>query len=102
MHAKLATGSDLELTALGKAMASFPISPRHSRMILAAIELVANSRKNVTAVHHALGLAAALSCESPFLEADTVVATELRHANQSVAEKVFTCTCCLPVTLQTF
>lgn len=86
---KEATGGDLKLTALGRAMAAFPISPRHSRMLLAAVELVsAGSEKSATVVHYALALAAALSSESPFLEPDTVVATELKQSSYNSSEKV--------------
>lgn len=85
---KAATGTDLKLTALGRAMAAFPISPRHSRMLLAAVELESGGLpESATVVHYALALAAALSSESPFLEADTVVTTELKHTNDS-SEKV--------------
>eukprot|EP00892_Ulva_mutabilis_P012877 jgi/Ulvmu1/9962/UM059_0010.1 len=81
--AKSATSSDLELTDMGAAMAAFPLSPRHSRMILAAVELASGqAHKAAETVHHALGLAAALSCESPYLEADTILAAEQPNAGQ--------------------
>lgn len=87
---KSATGSDLELTTLGKAMAAFPLSPRHSRMILAAVELVSEgANQSVAIVHHALGLAAALSSESPFLEADTVATAGMAHTGNSSSDEVF-------------
>lgn len=90
--ARAATGSDLELTPTGLAMAVFPTSPRHSRMILAAAELASSQSTNsAETVHYALGLAAALTSESPFLEADTVVMAEQPPTGHNVTNKVSCC-----------
>lgn len=75
---KLASGTQLQLTPLGRAMAAFPITPRHSRMLLEAACPMADplappgSAATLDALPHALALAAALSSESPFVHADAV------------------------------
>lgn len=62
------TGGDLVLTAVGGAMVDFPLSPRHARLILAAAELLQQGRfKDQKLLVYAIGLAATLSTESPFL-----------------------------------
>lgn len=84
-----ATGSDLGLTAMGTAMAAFPLSPRHSRMILAAADMASvNMSKAADIVHYALAMAAALSSESPFLEADALITAAQPSAFQSSVIKV--------------
>ena len=89
------------LTALGRAMSAFPISPRHARMLLEVVAwqsqqsqqvdkdagLVELSKKSKNkkgsdaaprgsqeiALPYAVALAAALSVESPFIHVDNVV-----------------------------
>jgi HrpA-like RNA helicase len=66
------TGADLKLTAVGDAMLDYPLSPRHSRLILAAAELLQQGRfKDKKLLVYAIALAAALSSESPFLASAT-------------------------------
>lgn len=69
------------LTPMGRAMACYPISPRHSRMLLhtlteATEELergAAGARSSqAKSLHYAIALAAALSVESPFMLVDHV------------------------------
>jgi hypothetical protein len=62
------------ITPLGKSMSAYPISPRHARMLLAALEMGGNSKtpkssrkKELRLLAHAIAAAAALSSESPFL-----------------------------------
>lgn len=58
------------LTALGKAMARFPMSPRHSRMLLTVIQIMRKvkiyARANLV-LGYAVAAAAALSMTNPFL-----------------------------------
>jgi Helicase associated domain (HA2) len=68
-------------------MVAFPISPRHSRLILAAAELLQSGRfQDPRLLLSAIALAAVLSAESPFLESSTVVQevgrTENMHARK--------------------
>ncbi|KAG0620842.1 hypothetical protein M758_4G248800 [Ceratodon purpureus] len=56
------------LTAIGKAMAVYPISPRHARMILAALHASQGmDGKGHIVLAFAVAAAAALSLENPFL-----------------------------------
>lgn len=77
----------LALTELGRAMAAFPLSPRHSRMLLdvavqqrpAASAISLGDRSTSTssldrALPYAVALAAALTVESPFLHPDGAAA----------------------------
>lgn len=62
------TGADLKLTAVGEEMIGYPLPPRHSRLILAAAELLQQGRfKDKKLLVYAIGLAAAMSMEAPFL-----------------------------------
>lgn len=65
-----ALDSNGRLTPLGKAMAQYPMSPRHSRMLLTAIQIMQKvkdySRAN-TVLAYAVAAAAALSLSNPFL-----------------------------------
>lgn len=61
------------LTTLGEAMALYPMSPRHSRMLLTVILIVPrNVQRNKSAIRpnlvlaHAVAAAAALSLPNPF------------------------------------
>ncbi|KAK1367944.1 RNA helicase [Heracleum sosnowskyi] len=58
------------LTPLGKAMVHYPMSPRHSRMLLTAIQILqkdhVHSRKNLV-LGYAIAAAAALSLSNPFI-----------------------------------
>ena len=66
------TGADLVLTDVGGAMVDYPLSPRPSRLILAAAELLQQGRlKDKKLLVYAIGLAATLSAESPFLASAT-------------------------------
>ncbi|GAV83616.1 HA2 domain-containing protein [Cephalotus follicularis] len=58
------------LTPLGKAMAHYPISPRHSRMILTVIQImkkVASYARANLVLGYAVAAAAALSLSNPFV-----------------------------------
>eukprot|EP00898_Chlorokybus_atmophyticus_P000310 jgi/Chlat1/127/Chrsp1S03220 len=56
------------LTPLGKSMAAFPVSPRHARLLLAATEgAEVGSAQHLELLSLAVGVAAALSVENPFL-----------------------------------
>ncbi|KAK1428153.1 hypothetical protein QVD17_16981 [Tagetes erecta] len=61
---------DGKLTPLGKAMSHYPMSPRHSRMLITVIQILKNgkgpSRKNIV-LGYALAAAAALSLSNPFV-----------------------------------
>nr|XP_004231211.1 ATP-dependent RNA helicase DEAH13 isoform X1 [Solanum lycopersicum]XP_010326955.1 ATP-dependent RNA helicase DEAH13 isoform X1 [Solanum lycopersicum] len=65
-----ALDSNGRLTPLGKAMAQYPMSPRHSRMLLTVIQIMQKmkdySRAN-TVLAYAAAAAAALSLSNPFL-----------------------------------
>ncbi|CAN4111471.1 unnamed protein product [Withania somnifera] len=65
-----ALDSNGRLTPLGKAMAQYPMSPRHSRMLLTVIQIMQKvndySRAN-TVLAYAVAAAAALSLSNPFL-----------------------------------
>lgn len=72
------------LTSLGKAMACYPISPRHSRMLLTVIQITRNLKdRSVTnlILGYAVAAAAALSLSNPFL-----VHFEGSHANSNGSE----------------
>lgn len=63
---------DGKLTPLGKAMSHYPMSPRHSRMLLTVIQILNNkgrgssTRQNLI-LGYALAAAAALSLSNPFV-----------------------------------
>ncbi|XP_071736177.1 ATP-dependent RNA helicase DEAH13 [Rutidosis leptorrhynchoides] len=61
---------DGKLTPLGKAMSHYPMSPRHSRMLLTVVQILNNgngsARRNLT-LGYALAAAAALSLSNPFV-----------------------------------
>ncbi|XP_062083216.1 ATP-dependent RNA helicase DEAH13 isoform X2 [Humulus lupulus] len=65
-----ALDSDGKLTALGRAMARYPMSPRHSRMLLTVIQIIkkkkSDSRPNLI-LAYAVAAAAALSLSNPFV-----------------------------------
>ncbi|ONI29333.1 hypothetical protein PRUPE_1G193500 [Prunus persica] len=65
-----ALDSNGRLTPLGKAMADFPMSPRHSRMLLTVIQIMSKeksySRANLV-LAYAVAAAAALSLSNPFV-----------------------------------
>lgn len=65
-----ALDSDGKLTALGKAMSRYPMSPRHSRMLLTVIQIMrkkkSDSRPNLV-LAYAIAAAAALSLSNPFV-----------------------------------
>ena len=82
-----AVDSSGALTPMGRAMILFPLSPRHSRMLIEVLllqhSLMAEenhsavkrkgSKKENKALPYALALAAALSVESPFVHIEAVV-----------------------------
>ncbi|XP_022034335.2 ATP-dependent RNA helicase DEAH13 isoform X1 [Helianthus annuus] len=61
---------DGNLTPLGKAMSHYPMSPRHSRMLITVIQILKNgngfARKNLI-LGYALAAASALSLSNPFV-----------------------------------
>ncbi|KAI8103074.1 hypothetical protein M9434_005859 [Picochlorum sp. BPE23] len=64
------------LTDIGMAMAQLPISPRHSRMLLEVLQNADSTEGHDTAVHalikFAIRLTAAMSLESPFINASSL------------------------------
>ncbi|KAG6556004.1 hypothetical protein Mapa_001944 [Marchantia paleacea] len=88
------------LTPMGQAMANYPISPRHSRMLLSAVQEAQELCLNVEeadvslALAYAIAVAAALSLDDPFLreagiteeeEAEAPTVEAVRHKNGAVA-----------------
>ncbi|XP_022953700.1 ATP-dependent RNA helicase DEAH13 [Cucurbita moschata] len=65
-----ALDNDGRLTPLGKAMARYPLSPRHSRMLLTVIQIMRNlktyDRANLV-LAYSVAAAAALSTSNPFV-----------------------------------
>lgn len=63
-----ALDSEGRLTHLGNTMAQYPMSPRHSRLLLLAIQITKeiNVRRNLV-LGYAVAVAAALSSNNPFL-----------------------------------
>ncbi|KAL8137131.1 hypothetical protein V2J09_003132 [Rumex salicifolius] len=58
------------LTSLGKTMSQYPMSPRHSRMLLTAIQVIKKNKHHVRSnlvVGYAIAAASALSVSNPFL-----------------------------------
>lgn len=80
-----ALDSDGKLTVLGKAMSRYPMSPRHSRMLLTVIEIIkkkkSDSRPNLV-LAYAVAAAAALSLSNPF-----VLQFEESHTSKSELEQ---------------
>lgn len=63
------------LTPIGRCMAVYPISPRHARMLLAALQAsLAMNGKGQIVLAYAVAAAAALSLENPFLRESGVIA----------------------------
>lgn len=65
-----ALDSDGKLTALGKAMARYPMSPRHSRMLLTVIQIMRKKKSDARphlVLAYAVAAAAALSLSNPFV-----------------------------------
>ncbi|KAK9091050.1 hypothetical protein Sjap_024227 [Stephania japonica] len=59
-----------KLTSLGKAMSQYPLSPRHSRMLLTVIKIVKNVQNSIRPnllLGYAVAAAASLSLPNPFL-----------------------------------
>lgn len=60
-----------EVTPLGKAMACYPISPRHSKMLLTVIQILNKKTKSYSqpnlVLAYAVAAAAALSLSNPFV-----------------------------------
>lgn len=77
------------LTAVGDAMVDYPLSPRHSRLILAAAELLQQGRfKDKKLLVYAIGLSATLSAESPFLASTGAPAGSNQDEPAGAFEKV--------------
>ncbi|MEW5308530.1 MAG: hypothetical protein WDW38_000482 [Sanguina aurantia] len=84
------------LTPMGHAMAAFPISPRHARMMLEVLRWQQQQQHQhqgdspshtlTTTVPYALALAAALSVESPFVQLDTLGGAEESTSNQEAED----------------
>ena len=85
------TGADLKLTAVGEEMVGYPLPPRHSRLILAAAELLQQGRfKDKKLLVYAIGLAAAMSMETPFLASASSPTGPQTHSASDASEKVLT------------
>ncbi|KAL3699635.1 hypothetical protein R1sor_017657 [Riccia sorocarpa] len=80
------------LTPLGQAMAVYPISPRHSRMLLAAIQEPKELSGKVgeaelsLAIAYAIAVAAVLSLDDPFLRVAGITEEEAAQATEAVQE----------------
>ncbi|XP_021763228.1 ATP-dependent RNA helicase DEAH13-like [Chenopodium quinoa] len=64
-----ALDSDGRLTPLGKTMAHFPLSPRHARLLLLAIQITKKEKSGVRpnlVLSYAVAVAAAMSSPNPF------------------------------------
>ncbi|KAH9624988.1 hypothetical protein KSS87_004831 [Heliosperma pusillum] len=65
-----ALDSDGNLTPLGKAMAQYPMGPRHSKLLLLAMQIIkkeiSHERRNLV-LGYAIAVAAALGLSNPFL-----------------------------------
>ncbi|KAK3262004.1 hypothetical protein CYMTET_29120 [Cymbomonas tetramitiformis] len=81
----LERGGKGKITELGARMARFPVSPRHSRMLLAALELE-ESRGLKGCVALAVITAAAISQESPFTTGDSSNAEEGEKSKEKSEE----------------
>lgn len=74
------------LTPMGQAMANYPISPRHSRMLLSAVQeaqelcLKAEEADVSLALAYAIAVAAALSLDDPFLREAGITEEEEEEA----------------------
>jgi ATP-dependent RNA helicase DHX37/DHR1 len=80
-----ALDSNGKLTPLGKAMARFPMSPRHSRMLLTVIQtmrMVKSYTRSNLVLGYAVAAAAALSLSNPF-----VMQFEGSHVNKDDLEQ---------------
>ncbi|KAK4406979.1 ATP-dependent RNA helicase DEAH13 [Sesamum angolense] len=81
------------LTPLGKAMARYPMSPRHSRMLLTAIQIMQQVKEYARAnlvLAYAVAAAAALSLANPFLvnfEGSHNDANDLHHDEKAGSEE---------------
>ncbi|GAB2287132.1 hypothetical protein Dimus_021518 [Dionaea muscipula] len=65
-----ALDSEGRMTPLGKTMARYPMSPRHSRMLLTAIQITKKEKRSVRTnlvLGYAVASAAALSLSNPFV-----------------------------------
>lgn len=69
------------LTPLGKAMSGFPVSPRHSRMLLEALSAKGT---NANCLRAAVSLTAVLSLQSPFLSSDYSENSSKRPLNKAL------------------
>ncbi|XP_024192855.1 ATP-dependent RNA helicase DEAH13 isoform X2 [Rosa chinensis] len=70
LNALEALDSNGRLTPLGKAMARYPMSPRHSRMLLTVIQIMYNEKsysRSKLILAYAVAAAAALSLSNPFV-----------------------------------
>ncbi|KAL3689515.1 hypothetical protein R1sor_015824 [Riccia sorocarpa] len=80
------------LTPLGQAMAVYPISPRHSRMLLAAIQEAKELSGKVPeaelslALAYAIAVAAVLSLDDPFLREAGITEEEAAQATEAVQD----------------
>ncbi|KAI3705239.1 hypothetical protein L1987_75473 [Smallanthus sonchifolius] len=87
---------DGNLTPLGKAMSHYPMSPRHSRMLITVIQILKNgngsARKNLI-LGYALAAAAALSLSNPFVmqfegdQSENVISDDDKHKKRKLREK---------------
>ncbi|KAH6793614.1 RNA helicase family protein [Perilla frutescens var. hirtella] len=82
------------LTALGRAMARYPMGPRHSRMLLTVIQITQKKKKYLRpnmVLAYAAAAAAALSLSNPFdrhLEDNRNDADDINHADSEGSKKV--------------
>ncbi|GMH43272.1 hypothetical protein BSKO_11194 [Bryopsis sp. KO-2023] len=80
-----------KITEMGRAMAVYPVSPRHSRMIIEAIKVDSSTQEKrgagkascqVGIVPYAVALAAALNEQSPFVHIDTIAPAEREGSDE--------------------
>ncbi|KAL8210619.1 hypothetical protein R6Q57_005056 [Mikania cordata] len=87
---------DGNLTPLGKAMSHYPMSPRHSRMLITVMQILRNgngsARKNLI-LGYALAAAAALSLSNPFVmqfegdQSENVISNDDKLKKRKLREK---------------
>lgn len=92
LHALEALDNKDQLTPLGKVMALYPLTPRHSRMLLTVIRLTSSKHKckrPSLLLAYAAAAAAALSLSNPFImhfEGNNVKGDSEKHEKSSMVD----------------
>eukprot|EP00210_Caulerpa_lentillifera_P000337 g330.t1 len=79
-------GDSMKITSLGEQMVEYPISPRHSRMILESIRIESKHELHGL-THFAISLAATMSVETPFLQFGTESKKDLKQIHKKFKTK---------------